>query len=425
MSKNLPVEWTKDLTIYEVNLRQFSKSGTFKEFEDHLPRLKQLGVGILWFMPIQPIGEKGRKGTFGSYYSIKDYKAVDQLYGTIDQFVFLVEKIHKMGMYVILDWVANHTSWDNKLTETNPSFYTLTEGGEFRPPFPEWADVIKLEYSNPELRKYMIDCMKYWIINADIDGFRCDMANLVPTDFWEAARRELDKIKPVFMLAEAEQKELLHSAFDAIYNWNIFHTMDNIAKGEKSAWDISALIESEIYQFPQHAYQMLFISNHDENSWNGSELERLNYGLEAFVILYFTLTGIPLIYNGQEAGFGKRLSFFEKDEIEWKDDKMFPLYAKLITLKKSNEALWNGPYGGNLMMIETGNGGNTLAYIRKKGESKILVVINLTGYQQFAHLHDSRIEGFYREIISNDKFVLYDDYYFNLSPWGYVVLEGM
>lgn len=425
MSKNLPVEWSKNLTIYEVNLRQYTESGTFKEFETHLPRLKQLGVGILWFMPIQPIGEKERKGSLGSYYSIKDYLAVDPQYGSMEEFISLVKKIHELGMYVILDWVANHTAWDNELTISNPEFYTKDAIGGFKPPFPEWADVIDLDYNNQELRKYMVSAMKFWIEKTGIDGFRCDMANLVPTDFWEHARKELDKVKPVFMLAEAEQRELIHCAFDAIYNWNIFHTMDHIAAKQKSVWDLTNMIQWEILEFPAHAYQMMFISNHDENSWNGSELERLGAGLEAFVALYFTLTGIPLIYSGQEAGNHKRLSFFEKDQIEWKEDKMFPLYSKLTELKKETEALWNGPYGGELIMLDTSNGANTIAYIREKADSKVICIINLTPYPQFAHLHDPRLEGYYNDMISVEKYTMYDDYYFHLNPWEYKILKGI
>lgn len=422
MPKTLPVDWSKNLTIYEVNLRQYTKSGTFKEFEEHLPRLKDLGVGILWFMPIQIIGEEKRKGTLGSYYSIKDYLSIDLSYGTFNEFISLVKKIQDMGMYVILDWVANHTSWDNELTKTNPDYYTRDEKGGFKPPFPEWADVIDLNYDNPDVRQYMIGAMKYWLETTGIDGFRCDMANLVPTSFWQEARQELNKVKPIFMLAEAEQRDLLNGAFDAIYNWNIFHAMNRVAKGENKAWELTNMVDSEIWQFPHHAYQMLFISNHDENSWNGSELERLTFGLETFAVLYFTLTGIPLIYSGQEAGNGKRLSFFEKDEIEWKEDKMFPLYAKLIELKKSTEALWNGPYGGNLQLVDTGNGDNTISYIRQRGESKVLVILNLTNNSQFAHLHDDRIEGYYVDIFNDDKYTIYDDYYFNLKPWEYKVL---
>ncbi len=422
MTKNLPVKWSQNLTLYEVNLRQYTKSGSFREFKEHLPRLKELGVGIIWFMPLQPIGKSERKGTLGSYYSISDYLAIDPLYGTMDEFRELVDTIHSMGMYVILDWVANHTAWDNELTISHPDYYTPDEHGNFRPPFPEWADVIKLNYDNPKLREYMVDCLKYWLEYTGIDGFRCDMANLVPTDFWQYARREINTVKEVFMLAEAEQWELLDGAFDAIYNWNIFHTMNDIAQGKKSAWDLKSMIDREIYQFPSHSYQMMFISNHDENSWNGSEIERLGYSLETFGVLYFTLTGIPLIYSGQEAGFYKRLSFFDKDEIEWKEDKMFPFYSKLIELKKSNQALWNGPYGGELIMLDTKNGGNTLAYIRQKGSRKVLVILNLTGHDQFAHLNDTRIEGYYNDLFSEEKFTVYDDYYFRLGPWGYKVL---
>lgn len=425
MAKTLPVDWSKNLTIYEVNLRQYTKTGSFSEFEAHLPRLKQLGVGILWFMPIQPIGKKERKGELGSYYSISDYCAVDPVYGTFEEFKALVEKIHSLGMYVILDWVANHTAWDNVLTISNPEYYVLDEEGGFKPPFPEWSDVIKLNYDNPGLRQYMVDSMKFWIENSGIDGFRCDMANLVPTDFWKFAHKELTQIKPLFMLAEAEQQELLYGAFDAIYNWNIFHMLDHIARGEKSVWDLTSMIDKEIHQFPQHAYQMMFISNHDENSWNGSELERLGHGLEAFAVLYFTLTGIPLIYSGQEAGNPKRISFFDKDEIEWKEDKMFNLYARMVSLKKEAEALWSGPYGGELLMLDTRNGWNTISYIRQKGESRVLTVINLSHQHQFAHLHDPRLEGYYNDIFTNEKYTIFDDYYFSLAPWEYKILKGI
>lgn len=425
MSKTLPLEWSKDLTIYEVNLRQYTHSGTFREFATHLPRLRELGVGILWFMPIQPIGVKNRKGTFGSQYSIRDFLAVDPLYGTMEEFIDLVREIHSMGMYVILDWVANHAAWDNVLTQTNPDFFTHDKNGDFKSPFPEWADVIKLDYQNPAMRRYMINAMIYWIENAGIDGFRCDMSNLVPLDFWQSARKELDNVKPVFMLAEAEQVEMLNGAFDAIYNWNIFHVMNRIAKGESSAWNLNSMIDREVIQFPAHAYQMLFISNHDENSWNGSELERLGYSLEAFTVLYFTLTGIPLIYSGQESGLAKRLSFFEKDEIEWKEDKMFPLYQKLISLKKKTIALWNGPYGAKPIMLDTRNSGNVIAYIRKRGESKVLVIINLSYNDQYAHPHDELIQGNYTDLFTREKFTMFDDYFFKLKPWEYKVLVGM
>lgn len=422
-TRDIPVEWSKNLTIYEVNLRQFTSSGSIKAFEEHLPRLKELGVGILWFMPLHPIGEVNRKGELGSYYSVKDYFSVDPIYGTLNEFRRLVSKIHNLGMFVIIDWVANHTSCDNSLTISNPEFYTLDKEGRFRSPIPEWSDVLDLDYSKPEVHRFMIDAMKYWLTETDIDGFRCDMAKLIPLEFWKSARVELEKVKPVFMLAEAENHEMLYGAFDAVYNWNIYHTMNSIARGESSVWNLSSMLDNEIFGFPVNGYQMLFSSNHDENAWNGSDLERLHFGLEAFTILYFTLTGIPLIYNGQEAGNQKRLKFFEKDEIDWKVDKMCALYQTLISLKKRNRALWSGPYGGVFRRIGTKNGGNVMAYMRELAGNKVVVVLNLSGQEQFAHLSVDNLPGFYNDLFTGNQVELYDSFYLNLEPWGYRIYE--
>jgi glycosidase len=422
-TRDIPVEWSKNLTIYEVNLRQFTDSGSFKEFEGHLPRLKELGVGILWFMPLHPIGEVNRKGELGSYYSVKDYFSVDPIYGTLKEFRRLVAKIHNLGMFVIIDWVANHTSCDNSLTVSNPEFYTLDDEGRFRSPIPEWSDVLDLNYQKPEVHRFMIDAMKYWLTETDIDGFRCDMAKLIPLEFWQNARLELEKVKPVFMLAEAENHEMLNGAFDSVYNWNIYHTMNSIARGESSVWNLNSMLNSEIFGFPANGYQMLFSSNHDENAWNGSELERLHFGLEAFTVLYFTLTGIPLIYNGQEAGNQKRLKFFEKDQIEWKVDKMFALYQSLISLKKRNRALWSGPYGGVFRRIETKNGGNVMAYMRELAGNKVVVVLNLSGQEQFAHLSVDNLPGFYNDFFTGNQVELYDNFYLSLEPWTYRIFE--
>ena len=213
------LEWTKNTIIYEVNLRQYSESGSFKEFAEQLPRLKKLGIDILWIMPIYPIGEKNRKGTMGSYYSVKDYYSVNLEHGTLNDFIELVKKIHKMGMYVILDWVPNHTSWDNKLTIDHPEWYKKDSLGNFVPPVPDWSDVIHLDYNSEGLRKYMIEALKYWIQKTDIDGYRCDVAHMIPTDFWNEARVELDKVKPVFMLAEAEIPEHHDEPFAMSYAW--------------------------------------------------------------------------------------------------------------------------------------------------------------------------------------------------------------
>ncbi len=414
-------EFIKELSIYEVNLRQFSPGGSFHEFENHLQRLKELGVGILWFMPIQPIGIKNRKGTLGSYYSIRDYMKVDSEYGTLDEFKILVQKIHSMGMYVILDWVANHTAWDNNLTLEHPEFYSKDETGNFKPPFPEWEDVIHLDYGSYGLKRYMTDAMRFWISETDIDGFRCDMANLVPNEFWQHSIKELHKVKSVFMLAEAEDRNLLTAGFDVIYNWNIHHLLNSIGKRERTIGQLVEMIEYEFLTFPEAKSQLLFTSNHDENSWNGSALERLGESLESAIVLTFTLPGIPLIYSGQEAGLWKRLAFFEKDIIDWKDDKLKLLFTKLNQLKKSNPALWNGPYGGAIRMLKQENDSNLASFVREKNGNRVIVIVNFSGNMASFKLGGYAYQGDYVEVFTGVPTYLVLDAYITVKPWEYKI----
>jgi cyclomaltodextrinase / maltogenic alpha-amylase / neopullulanase len=421
-NKKLPLAWSKNLTIYEVNLRQYTPGGTFREFADHLPRLAEMGVGILWFMPVQPVGILNRKGTLGSYYSISDYMAVDPAYGTLEEFRELVDRIHNMGMFVLLDWVANHTSWDNVLTASNPAFYRHNDNGDVFPPFAEWEDVIGLDYSNYELRKYMIGAMQFWLKETGIDGFRCDMANLVPVDFWEQARRQLDETKPVFMLAEAEQREMLNEAFDAVYNWNLLHLMNGMAQGHRCVADLDAMLRFEIEEFPADSYQLLFTSNHDENSWNGSEIERLHFGLEAYTVLCFTLTGMPLIYSGQEAGNYRRLRFFEKDEITWKQDKMFGLFQRLTYLKKTTPALWSGPFGGNFTRLSTASP-DVFAFCRSKDENHVVVAINFSDKSVHSELAGLP-PGSFMDYFNGGHAALSNGMGLDLKPWEYRVYRS-
>jgi len=412
-------DWAKNQTIYEVNLRQYTKGGTFKEFMNHLPRLKELGVGILWFMPVQPIGEKNRKGTLGSYYSISDYAAINPEFGTLDDFKSLIVKIHKLGIYVIIDWVANHTAWDHHWTKDHPDFYTKNEDENFKPPFPEWEDVIDLDYNNPVLWDEMITQMQFWITECNIDGFRCDMAHLVPTLFWNHARCELDKTKPVFMLAESENHDLLEYAFDSIYNWKLLHAMNNVAAGKINASDLIQIVKNEFDSLLANSLQLNFTSNHDENSWQGSAIERLHYFLEPLTVLTFTLPGIPLIYSGQEAGNYKRLRFFDKDEIEWKEDKMFYLYKKLVNLKKQNPALWSG----DLNIVETDASKNILAFSRTDEENRILLIMNLSQEEKIFYFKCGKLNGIYRDIFKNQliKFSCHEP--MKLSAWNYLLLD--
>ncbi len=338
-------DWAKNASIYEVNIRQYTKEGTFKAFEAHLPRLKALGTDILWLMPIYPIGEKSRKGSLGSYYAVKDYLDVNSEYGTREDFKALVDKIHSMGMYVILDWVANHTAWDNKLIEDHPDWYTVDSTGKIVTPVEDWSDVADLNYENQDLRNYMTEALLFWVKEFGIDGYRCDVAGMVPVEFWNEARTELDKIKPVFMLAEWEDPVLLEKAFNMDYAWNLHHVMNSIAMGKKSVADLDQYFTTPEKVYPGNAIRMNFISNHDENSWNGTVWKRMGDATPSMAILSATIPGMPLIYSGQEAGLDKQLSFFEKDEIEWKEHGIGEIYKALFNLKKNNKALWNGHLG--------------------------------------------------------------------------------
>ena len=310
-------EWSKNAVIYQINTRQFTNEGTFKAAESHLARLKDLGVDILWLMPIHEIGVKNRKGTLGSPYAVKDYFSVNHEFGTLEDLKHFVQAAHSMGMYVILDWVANHTAWDNPLVEQHPEWYARDWKGDFHPsPWRDWDDIIDLDYQQPALREYMTEALKYWVRVADVDGYRCDVAGFVPLDFWNQARRELDAIKPVFMLAEWESRDIHIEAFDMAYGWSWYDTMVAIAKGHANLDRLFTYYSHNEKEYPADVMRMLFVSNHDKNSWEGTEYEQFGDALEAVIALSATSEGMPLLYNGQEAGNTKRLEFFEKDPIQ-------------------------------------------------------------------------------------------------------------
>lgn len=413
--------WSFNKTIYEVNVRQYTKEGTFKAFEKHLPELKRMGVGILWLMPINPIGEKNRKGLLGSYYSVEDYYAVNPEFGTMDDFKELVNKIHSLHMHVIIDWVANHTSWDNVLTKTHPDFYKKDSTGKFIAPVKDWTDVIALNYKNKDLWNYMIGALKFWVKDCNIDGFRCDVADMVPTPFWNEARKELDKIKPVFMLAEAERPELQAKAFDMTYSWKFYTLMNDIAKGKSNASSINNFFKWENNNFPKNDFRMRFTSNHDENSWNGTEFERLGNAAPTFAALTFAVPGMPLIYSGQEAGSNKRLKFFERDPIVWKPSPFRELYTKLVDLKLHNKALWNGDEGGDMNLISSPNDKSVYSFVRKKDNNKVFVVFNLSNKSVDVTLSGKEIKGNYKNIFSGVNVSFSDRENFKLKPWEYEI----
>ena len=413
-------EWSKNAVIYEVNVRQYTDSGTFKAFEKHLPRLKEMGIDILWFMPIHPIGVPNRKGELGSYYSVADYLAVNPEFGTIGDFKRIIDKAHDQGMHVILDWVPNHTSWDNPLTISHPEWYAKDSTGRFTPPIgTDWTDVIQLDWSQPELHDYMIEAFKFWI-NLGADGFRVDHPHNTPKEFWERARTELDKIKPVFMLAEYEgDKGFTEKGFDMDYAWEMHHLMNNIAQGKDSANAMLKYFRREWAVYPENAYRLMFLTNHDENSWAGTIDSLMGNSQRAFATLIFTAAGMPLIYSGQEACLDKKLKFFFRDPIEWDTCTMTGFYSDLIKLKKSNRALWNGSFGGKMTSIKTNKERKVFAFYRQKDENRVAVFLNLTKKPVTFKPVLKGIEGDYTEYFTGQKTAFDKSLNITLDPWGY------
>ncbi len=388
-------EWSRNAVIYEVNLRQYTPSASVNEFTTHLPRLKELGVDILWFMPIHPISELNRKGELGSYYAVKDYKGFNPEFGTIDEFKEMVKKAHELGMKVILDWVPNHTGCDNAWVTEHPDWYTLNEEGKMFGPF-DWTDVYELNYDNKEMRAAMVDALKFWLTDINVDGFRCDVAGEVPTDFWDETRPQLQAVKPeLFMLAEASKPELQKHAFDMGYNWPMKDLFSEIAatagqytfkkEGEpmrtfpiKHAIAIDSLLADQSVNYPKDSYLMNMITNHDLNSWEGTEFERLGNLTDAFAVLSYTLPGMPLIYTGQETGLNRAFEFFKKDEAPaWEPrNEFFTFYQKLNTLKHNQAALNAGEDGGKMIRYNT-KSDDLYIFSRSVEGSEVLVLVNL------------------------------------------------
>ncbi|NVO09280.1 MAG: alpha-amylase [Bacteroidales bacterium] len=411
--------WVDNATVYEVNIRQFTHEGTLKAFETHLPRLKELGVEIIWFMPIHPIGELNRKGPLGSYYSVKDYLAVSPEFGTIDDFKRIVSKAHEFGMKVIIDWVANHTSHDAILIKEHPDWYVYDSKGTVVSPF-DWSDVAKLDYNKKGLREYIINAMKFWVKDVGVDGFRCDVAAEVPVSFWNEARKELDIIKPVFMLAEAETPEMQKYAFDADYAWKFHKIMNNIAKGKESVNSIEKYLLNSIATYPKNTIKFNFITNHDENSWNGTEFERLGDGVKTFAALSFVMPGLPLIYSGQEVGLNKRLKFFEKDDISWNDSLgLTPFYKKLVELKKTNSVLAVGDKGADILRIKSSNDSCVFSFLRKNESEKLFSIFNLSDKDIKVTFEGDEYVDLFNDYMSGETKTFVKGEEVTLKPWEF------
>lgn len=418
--KQLPA-WADDASIYEVNIRQYTPEGTINAFAKHLDRLQKLGVEILWIMPVQPIGVKNRKGDLGSYYSISDYTAVNPNFGTVEDFKNLVAEAHKRDMKVILDWVANHTAFDHQWTEEHPDWYTHDSLGNIISPVADWSDVADLNYDAKGMPEAMQEEMLWWVKECDIDGFRCDVAYMVPMDFWNETRAMLDKVKPVFMLAEAEGPEFHDKAFDMTYGWEFHHLMNEVAKGEKN---ISALEEyrakvDSLYQ-PEDIH-MYFTTNHDENSWQGTVYERMGANHKNFFVLAATFkSGMPLIYSGQEAGLKHRLSFFGKDSIDWSNLVLKDFYEKVIALKSSHPALMNGAAEGSFEKIMAVDESGVYAYKRVKHEDEVWVFLNFSDHSY--EFNTQGIDEALMDVISNQEVKLNENSLLKVQPHNFKLL---
>lgn len=380
-------EWAKDANIYEVNVRQYTDEGTLKAFQTHLPRLKEMGVDILWFMPVQPIGELNRKGDLGSYYSIADYTAVNPNFGSIEDFKNVVDQAHDLGMHVILDWVANHTAFDHEWVESNPEFYSTDSAGNYPivamdndGNLTDWTDVADLNYDAPGMREAMMDEMNWWVQNAHIDGFRCDVAGFVPYDFWYDAIQKLrSENGPLFMLAEWEDPALIDTGFNAVYGWEFHHIMNEVAKGNKNVQAIADYARKCDEEWPASTMKMYFNTNHDENTWNGTVEERMgDLGNAMYVLASVMQRSIPLIYSGQEVGLNHRYPFFSKDTVglDWNNPHpQTDFFAQMLALKTEHQALYNSNLGFD-MTLDVDTASNSLRIVRgEEGESDKVVAI--------------------------------------------------
>ncbi len=383
-------EWVKNATIYEVNIRQYTPEGTIDAFRQHLPKLKELGVDILWLMPVQPIGVKERKGPLGSYYSIQDYTAVNPNFGTLKDFRALVEEAHDLGFKIVLDWVANHTSFDHVWTEEHPDFYTYNDDGKINVALDntgfatDWTDVADLNYNNKELWSAMAAEMKWWVDEADIDGFRCDVAGFVPIEFWSyLSEQRATWDKELFMLAEWGEPTDMQN-FNMNYGWDFHHLLGELASKEKGPSDIEKLRMQIDSNYTKDDIRMYFTTNHDENSWNKPVFDR--YGKQHFQLFVLCATmdrGMPLIYGGQEVGLDHSLKFFDKDEIDWTktEDHLngwlySQFYKRMMDIYHTTPALYNGNYGGDFQPLVANDENGIYAFKRVKDDSECVALFN-------------------------------------------------
>lgn len=413
--------WLRRAIVYEVNTRQYSAAGTFAAVEADLPRIRSLGVDVLWFMPVHPIGEHNRKGPLGSPYAVRDYYGINPEFGTAADFKKLISAAHQLGFRVVLDWVGNHTAWDNPLAQQHPDFYVRDAKGSFVPPLGfDWTDVVQLDFANHAVWDYEYEALAYWIREYGIDGFRCDFATGVPTAFWDEVSGRLRQLSPdLFLLAESELPQQQLHAFNASYAFEMMQTFNAVAQGRAGISHIDDTLSATHAQFPRGATLLRYTTNHDENSWQGTEFERLGGGAAPFAVLSFMLNGIPLIYNGQEIGLDRRLAFFERDPISWHPHPLTSFYQTLCQLRHQHAALATG---SDQRRIDTTRNDAVYAILRTNGDDRVVAFLNLTARDVSVDAFDPALEGKWREAFTGERVESGPHQSLALPAWRYRLL---
>ncbi|GAB3428656.1 alpha-amylase family glycosyl hydrolase [Niabella aquatica] len=416
--------WKHSTNIYEVNVRQYTPEGTFNAFIKELPRLKDMGVQVLWFMPVTPIAKEKMKGTMGSYYACSDYTAINPEFGTLDDFKNLVDTAHQQGFKVIIDWVANHTGWDHVWTKSHPDYYLHDSATGTFHVASGMDDIIELNYQNPGLRKAMIEAMKFWVKECDIDGFRCDLASWVEVDFWQEARPQVDAVKPLFWLGEFDELENpdYGKVFDASYSWKWMHKTKDFYQQHQPLHELSSLLQ-QYNAIGDSSMRAWFTTNHDENSWNGTEYEKYGDMAKSLAVFSCTWNGVPLIYSGQELPLkDKRLEFFDKDPIPWTGRyELHDFYKTLLNLHSSNPALRGGDPQAQTLLLTTTADDKIFAYLRKNGKDEVLVVLNWSREPVHFDITDQQLSGSFNEIFSGILKEFTASKSFSMQPWDYLV----
>jgi glycosidase len=406
------VSWAQSASIYEVNIRQYTEAGTFKAFQKHLPRIKDMGIDIIWLMPITPISQTNKKGSLGSYYACSSFTKINPEFGTESDFKDLVDAIQALGMKVIIDWVANHTGSQHEWMQENPSWFAQDASGNFTERN-GWDDVVDLNYDNPLMRIAMIDAMEYWVNQFNIDGYRCDMAHLVPLDFWIEARTTLEQSKILYWLAECEDLAY-HQVFDTSYAWAWMHASEKVGKdGLHEVWEVL----HQYAQYPNGAYKLFYTSNHDENSWNGTEYEKYGVANKAWAVFTLTWNGQPLMYSGQELPNRKRLAFFDKDPIQWTSEPpmLHDFYKTLLTARKQYPVLQVG------QIFNLNKELRIMAFLKQAQGQTALVLLNLSTERHHVHVRHEAFTGKFTNIFSGLSFDFNGNHHFEMMPGEYIV----